>query len=1417
MARKKVTRRTERHATEPSTTGDALKPWVTKRSDVTGLNAFDEFQRALDLHTDSSASDLTSPYKQLPSYYAGNRVIWDALLRGEWQLWIGARDDATQIEEGPLYDLFRKPNAAQTWRQFVSQIVVMMHGKAGAAYIHLAGKDIADKTPLGWPEELRLIPPSRVEAKLSSDDIFVIEKWAVRRGHGEPALLDPDDVIPLYVAPDDEMPWTAVSPLTPGGLDNDSERMAGHYTRSTLRSGGTPGILFSYKGEADIPEDDRNVIEAKLEARYGGTKGSRFAVVGGEWGVDNLGFAPRDMEFSTWRAQHVNITSRLLGITPLVLSQFEGASGLGDAGLRVQRRILYENKILPLASLIQEALDRIVKQCAPDVEGIFNFDKVEALQEDVGQKLVALEVLLRSGVTLERAVSWLDLGIDLEGHTWAGTYLVGPQLVPAELVVDGSLGAIDMAQGAEANQALAADAPALPAPDATATKAGGELKVDNDAALNGAQLSSIMELLVKITDGTLPRDAVKGILEVGFNLDSAEAERIIGSTKAAPRTERVELMAAAVRALPVDRPVHAVVFAKEQYATAQTVLTWLRASHDEGALVDAIAEGEDLWVFLVRRRVDFNQASLTETELEPGVVVITGDLRPGERALLTNGSTPPSDGARHHPADGASVDTPGDTTSATPIDASPDEDPVTQRALRVATAQAQWVRALRGRENELDAKIVRAMQKMSRDVMRAFQREAKHGLRAYLHRMASVAEHDPTPDELDRLTADLDVQRRAPTALTQRQIDEILAKVGADSLAKAAASTVARTYEVGVGSGWKVLKDLGVEHDGLLDFQKNRMPALVSQMTDRYLEGSPLVRVNDKIRNEVNAAILNNMELGSNIETTAKDIRGVFKASLQRSRTIARTETGIAMNLAKMDLFVDQGVEEHEWIAVIDDNTRGSHLDADGEKVAIGQPFPYVGLRHPNDPTGAPGEIINCRCTTIPVSLRDRDTVKPPPPLPPLPPAIISKIKKKKTASKTAARKKAMRPAPEPPKPKPGKIQSPAELRERITDPNMDASSLLGERDAGTLREYKQAQVDLDVLRVQQDKLITQQNLIADEVNAAADAIDDAGKQRYAVAKAKFDAFEDEINGMRVREDDVLDTIFTARRDTPWVMDADGMIGRKAFANEMSQLDGFNPIDRRHTLLDHANKKGIIDATSSSAWSDDLVFRDRQRGLANERIESAADFYDQVVDESVMPRKVKTNWESLPDGRSLAHTKQSRVTIDPNAMADERVYLHEWGHLLEEQNERGHGLVESFLEKKARDADAWNGDWGNVRTVDGADLFDGWGEGEKFIAPEYFKKMDRIFFGDNDVIGSKAGAYAGKVYPVRDSVFTPGYIDDVTGKIVNEGGSYVDTWRLDNSELISMGMEALGKDPVKFAREMPDFFDLMVDILSGGK
>lgn len=115
------------------------------------------------------------------------------------------------------------------------------------------------------------------------------------------------------------------------------------------------------------------------------------------------------------------------------------------------------------------------------------------------------------------------------------------------------------------------------------------------------------------------------------------------------------------------------------------------------------------------------------------------------------------------------------------------------------------------------------------------------------------------------------------------------------------------------------------------------------------------------------SAITQSILIGDPVDKTASRLVGVLDMDYTAAVRSARTALTAAENMGRQESYERaeqigiKGVKV--WVATIDDRTRESHVQLDGEKVGIHEKFPN-GLDEPGDPSGDSSEVYNCRCTT---------------------------------------------------------------------------------------------------------------------------------------------------------------------------------------------------------------------------------------------------------------------------------------------------------------------------------------------------------------------------------------------------------------------------------------------------------------------
>lgn len=163
-------------------------------------------------------------------------------------------------------------------------------------------------------------------------------------------------------------------------------------------------------------------------------------------------------------------------------------------------------------------------------------------------------------------------------------------------------------------------------------------------------------------------------------------------------------------------------------------------------------------------------------------------------------------------------------------------------------------------------------------------------------------------------------------------------------------------WDVVEGAGNEIARELGQ------GFSLDRTdPRWLEIHGDRMAD---MVQVNTTTVTRLRSTLIDGIANGENLADLRKRVARVFAGNSQRAFVIARTETGMLASGTRFQVMDETGVGSHEWVTAADDVVRETHEAIDGETVPIGDTFSN-GLRHPHDPMGEAGEVINCRCDCV--------------------------------------------------------------------------------------------------------------------------------------------------------------------------------------------------------------------------------------------------------------------------------------------------------------------------------------------------------------------------------------------------------------------------------------------------------------------
>jgi phage portal protein BeeE len=168
-------------------------------------------------------------------------------------------------------------------------------------------------------------------------------------------------------------------------------------------------------------------------------------------------------------------------------------------------------------------------------------------------------------------------------------------------------------------------------------------------------------------------------------------------------------------------------------------------------------------------------------------------------------------------------------------------------------------------------------------------------------------------------------------------------------------------------AGEEQLKELGMTDpwkyppQGVLDFLASRQ--------------QPIMGVGGTVRDQLNTSLqegIANGETHLELVGRVKDVFGNLADS--EAKRVAQTEVNVAYNTARHQAQADAGIQYKAWLHTYSGHPRETHMIAGEtytreEPIPMDQPFMVDGepLMFPCDPSGSPGNVINCHCINLAV------------------------------------------------------------------------------------------------------------------------------------------------------------------------------------------------------------------------------------------------------------------------------------------------------------------------------------------------------------------------------------------------------------------------------------------------------------------
>jgi HK97 family phage portal protein len=278
--------------------------------------------------------------------------------------------DDVELSSHPLLSVMKRPNPAQSGRDLFENII---------SYLLVAGNSYVEVSKIdGVPRELVTLRPDRVKVICGSNGWPETYEYSV---YGESIRLNAENIlhIKLFNPLND---YYGQAPLEAAQRSIDTHNSASAWNKAMLDNAARPsGALVFAASEGRLTTEQFERIKSELESTYqgAGNAGRPMVLEGGlDW--KEMGYSPKDMEFSETKNASAREIALAFGVPPMLL----GIPGDNTfANYAEANRTFWRQTVVPLMGRVTDALTNFLDpQSQENLRLTFDLDQVEALAPD---------------------------------------------------------------------------------------------------------------------------------------------------------------------------------------------------------------------------------------------------------------------------------------------------------------------------------------------------------------------------------------------------------------------------------------------------------------------------------------------------------------------------------------------------------------------------------------------------------------------------------------------------------------------------------------------------------------------------------------------------------------------------------------------------------------------------------------------------------------------------------------------------------------------------------------------------------------------------------------------------------------------------------------------------------------------------
>ncbi len=335
--------------------------------------------------------------------------------------------DGEIIEAGDLYQLLQKPNAEETFRDFIERTIIQLyiHGRVHWLFDDLVGRR---------PKSMYVIPAS--QSKPLVDESGLVPKlkgWEIRdpKGGRHPVLVDECITFQLF-DPDD--PYRGLSPRMPANLSIVSDYNASLFNAAMFNNSCEPGTVLETDAGFDAGADRQ--IRTSWQQRHSGPMNARkLAVLWGGLTHKSVSQTLKEMVYPQGKQLSREEVCAVFGV-PASVAGFFGTTGDSSAYVDAELERFWQDTEGPLLDKFGDAINiHLCPLFDAGQEVWFDLEDVPVYQSLRRSRFASAKDMFSMGVSLADANELLDLG--LPDRPWYAVGFLPMSIQPASQAAEG--------------------------------------------------------------------------------------------------------------------------------------------------------------------------------------------------------------------------------------------------------------------------------------------------------------------------------------------------------------------------------------------------------------------------------------------------------------------------------------------------------------------------------------------------------------------------------------------------------------------------------------------------------------------------------------------------------------------------------------------------------------------------------------------------------------------------------------------------------------------------------------------------------------------------------------------------------------------------------------------------------------------